>query len=570
MKKIKYFIYGVIVFIVGTSITHAASLSIVTNKRTVTVGSTVNVTVTASGAAGWEYCLNYDTSIYSLVSSTSDTGGACVRTGSTLIGYSKVNYTLRANKSGSSTLGIRDYAMYNDAGETISATTGSVSLTAKTQQEIEASYSTDANLRSLNIEGYELTPEFDKNTLEYTLEVENDVESIEIRATRNDSNAHVNGTGEKELSEGINKFDIVVTAQKGNKKTYTITVNRKELNPISVNVDGKNYNIVRKAENLEAPTYYTATTTMIEDEEIPAFTSEITGYTLVGLKDEEGTIKLYIYENDKYRLYKQIGNEGFIFIVEENNETFEEYENKKSIKINEIDADVYYQEDNDEFVLIYGMNASTGEKGWYKYDIKEGTFQRYVESKEKGLFNNDEYFYLLVAFGSGLALSIFIIFILLLMLSKKDKQRKKLIALIEEKMPKKEEELEEKQEVNKDSMKEEEEKTEKKPRKKEKKKKKNEEEEVDPELENLNMQFLEFVDKNGRDESKVKENDSEQQLSKRELRRLEKERREAEEKELRAMQEDFLATRENNIIDDSDIIDEIEENKEAKKAKRKK
>ena len=108
MKKIKYIIFSFLVCVLGVSITEAASLSVSANKSMVVVGSTVIVTVNASGASGWEYCLNYDTSMYSLTNATSDTGGKCVRTGATLIGYSKVTFTLKAVKSGTSTISIVD------------------------------------------------------------------------------------------------------------------------------------------------------------------------------------------------------------------------------------------------------------------------------------------------------------------------------------------------------------------------------------------------------------------------------------------------------------------------------
>src|SRR5699024_4335017 len=123
------------------------------------------------------------------------------------------------------------------------------------------------------------------------------------------SGASVSGTGEKELTEGMNSFKIVVTAEKGNKKTYTININRKELNPINVKVDDKDYTVVRKEDVLTAPTYYTSTTIKINDGDVPDFVSEITGYTLVGLKDEEGNISLYSYNEGDYKLYQQIDTE---------------------------------------------------------------------------------------------------------------------------------------------------------------------------------------------------------------------------------------------------------------------
>ena len=42
-----------------------------------------------------------------------------------------------------------------------------------------------------------------------------------------------------------NKIEVVVTAQNGSTKTYTIEVTVKDLNPITVQVDGKNYTVVK-------------------------------------------------------------------------------------------------------------------------------------------------------------------------------------------------------------------------------------------------------------------------------------------------------------------------------------
>ncbi len=562
MKKIKYIVYTMMLFVAGIGVSYAASLGVSANKKIVTVGSTVTVTVNASGAAGWEYCVAYDSSMFTLTKATSDTGGACVRTGSTLTGYSSVTFTFKANKSGTSTVSLRSAVMYGDDGNEISSSKGSVTLLAKTQAEIEASYSTNADLKDLVVEGYEINPSFSKNELEYNLEVENDVEKVNIIATKDDSRSSVKGAGEIVLSEGMNKIEVVVTAQKGNKKTYILNINRKELNPITVKVDGKEYNVVRKVENLEVPTYYSSTTIKIEDEDIPAFESEITGFTLVGLKDEEGNIKLYRYENGEYTLYNQIAKDSFVFIPLKYDELISGYENKRSIKINDIEIEAYSNsEEEKDIVLVYGMNASSGDKNWYKYDTKEGTFQRYVKEEIK---QSEEYFYLTIAFASGLGLSILIIIILLAMNSSKDKKNKKLIELVESKMPssdRRNEIQEVKEETNLSD-------TEK--------------------MEKLNNQFLDFIDQNAVEErkDKITELDShentidESELSKRELRKLEKERKKQEEDELKAMQADFLETRENTIFSDTDILEEVKENmseeveensgKKSKKKKKKK
>ena len=454
MKKIKYFIFSLVVMIVGLGMVNAASLSVTANRTTVVVGNTVTVTVNASGAAGWEYCLKYDTNVFTLVSATSDTGGTCVRTGSSLMGYSKVTYKLKAKKSGSSTVTLKNAAMYDDLGKQVNTTVGAVTLRAKTQAEIEASYSTNANLSSLRVVDYVMTPEFNKNTLEYNLEVENEVEKVTIKASKADSSASVSGTGEKELTEGLNKFNIVVTAEKGNKKTYVINITRKELNPIHVDVDGFDFTIVRKADALEAPIYYSSTEIEVEGEMVPAFKSDITGYTLVGLKDEDGNVDLYRRTDNGYKLYNQIGTEGVMFIPLDATTLLKGYEQVKNIKINDITVKTYTNDTKSNYVMAYGMNAATGKVDWYRYDTIEKSFQRYEEEivEEE---NNDIYFLLTIVFAGVSALSILLVIILGVNNSKVRKKNAKLITMLQalreakEEKSEKEENIEEQIEKNK-------------------------------------------------------------------------------------------------------------------------
>lgn len=416
MKRgFKYLIFTFVLFLVCIISVKAASFSVKSSSTNVKVGSTFNVTVSVSGAAGWEYCVAYDSSVFSFVSSGADTGSTCVKTGSTMTGYSSVKYTFKAIKSGSGTFSIKDANAYNDDAEVISASKGSVTVSAKTQAEIEASYSTNADLKSLGVEGFEISPAFARDTLEYTLDVENDVETINISAAKSDNSASVSGTGEVNLQEGTNKFEIIVTAEKGNKKTYVLTVNRKELNPITVKIDGKDYSVVRKIVDIESPLYYTQSTVVINDEEVPAFTSEITGYTLVLLKDENGEINFYIVQDNDYILYEQLGLDGFVFVPLDNKDKVKGYEKEKEITINDIKVIGYCNDENSDFVLVYGMNVTNGNKDWYKYDTKENTFQRYVDEEGSTslnkIFKNNTFVLLL---GGGMLLILLIIFVLLI------------------------------------------------------------------------------------------------------------------------------------------------------------
>lgn len=442
MKKVKYLLFAVIMFVslIGTS--YAANLGVSASTKSAVVGNTISVTVSASGAAGWEYCLNYDSSVFRLTSAGSDTGGACVKTGSTLIGYSKVTFKFKAIKSGTGTFSLRDAVMYGDDGNPLSSSKGSVTVTARTQAEIQASYSANADLKSLGIDGFEITPAFNKDTLEYALTVENNVTSVNVSALRADNTASVSGAGTIQLSEGLNVVTIVVTAQKGNQKKYVINIERKELDPINVSVDNVSYTVVRKAELLEIPTYYEASTITIDGEEVPALYSEITKYTLVGLKDEDGKIELYRYLGDAdykdmapnmFERYYQFNTEVISFVPVTIEDKIYGYESTKKIDINDEKIDVYYNKDNKDYVLIYGMNMTTGNEGWYQYDIKENTFQRYVENNLKEIEEDKELYFLLLCIAGGVCvLSLLLMLVLGINNSKMKKKNKKMLVMLEE------------------------------------------------------------------------------------------------------------------------------------------
>lgn len=79
-------------------------------------------------------------------------------------------------------------------------------------------------LRSLEVVGYSLSPVFYNGTFNYTVTVPKNVNSIEIKATPNQSDSKMTGLGVKELTNGENKFTINVTTPQGNSKNYYVTV----------------------------------------------------------------------------------------------------------------------------------------------------------------------------------------------------------------------------------------------------------------------------------------------------------------------------------------------------------
>ena len=90
---------------------------------------------------------------------------------------------------------------------------------SSSKSETNANLSSNNNLSSLSIDEAKISPEFSKDVYEYTAKVANDVEKITIHVSASDDNASVYGYGEKELVEGFNEFNVVVTAENGAEKT---------------------------------------------------------------------------------------------------------------------------------------------------------------------------------------------------------------------------------------------------------------------------------------------------------------------------------------------------------------
>lgn len=79
-------------------------------------------------------------------------------------------------------------------------------------------------LASLSVESYSMTPSFSTDTLSYDVVVEPTAKQIAISASALDATATISGAGTFTLHSGVNTFEVVVTAQNGQKRTYEINV----------------------------------------------------------------------------------------------------------------------------------------------------------------------------------------------------------------------------------------------------------------------------------------------------------------------------------------------------------
>ena len=355
----------------------------------------------------------------------------------------------------------------------------SVSTSKKITVNKPREKSANNNLKGLKIEGYSVTPEFNKDTLEYSSEIPSSVEKINIQADKEDGYASVDGAGEREVKEGLNKFEIKVTSETGSEKVYVLNVNLVDNNPIEKTVDGKKYTVVKRASSLTLPEgidkeKFTNSTVKMNELDIPVYTSEELKLTLIGLKDEKGNIYLYKYEDEKITdMYETITSKALSILIENPKEELEGY-TKTTVTINNKEYTAYQNKYKD-YALVYGTNLETNESNWYLYNIKENTLQTYMKDMIDGMNDNftkelDQYKLVIMCLGG---LSLFLLLIIVIMALKKGK--KKNIKTLPEKTKLEDTEEIDKTEIIINKVEEKKEKVEE-PKKKEKKKNKKESE----------------------------------------------------------------------------------------------
>ncbi len=419
MKKIFYNLFIIFASFLMISNVNAANanISVTSSSSRVIVGNTVTITVkisSSSALGSWQFDI-VPSSNLSFVSSSF--GGLYIKD---VVGspneYSKTyTFKFKAKSSGTANVSVKNSSVISYNESKINATNGSVSFKTLTQSELEASYSKNNNLSSLTIEGY--TIDFNKDKLNYNLEVENDIETVNIKASKEDGTASISGVGQINLNEGANSVNIVVTAQNGSTKTYIMTITRKELNPIHVTINDLKYTIIRKANELpKANMYYINSTIIIDGEEVPCYYNELTNINLVGLKNSNGDIQFFVYDQGNYKQYDELHfNQLIICPLDEEVKIPSEY-HKKTTLIDEKEV-VTYTSDKYNFPLIYGLNLATGEKHLYKYDSNENTIQRY-EKVDKTLEN---LYFDIIKYGALFIGTSF--FILIALLTKKRKKK---------------------------------------------------------------------------------------------------------------------------------------------------
>lgn len=164
-------------------------------------------------------------------------------------------------------------------------------------------------LKGINISSGTLTPEFNKTTTNYKVEVDKTVEKITVTGIPSATTQTIKGNvTDKKLEFGDNKIEITVLSQTGEKQTYTLNIIREDNRDNSVNLSSLSLSSGTIKFDKDTLNYETKVLYNVENIEILALPEketskvEITGNK--NLKVGENTILVkVIAENEETKTY---------------------------------------------------------------------------------------------------------------------------------------------------------------------------------------------------------------------------------------------------------------------------
>ncbi len=230
-KNILCILISIVFLIVIAPKSNAASLVISFSSSSAKVGDTVTVTVTGKGATGK---VNLSVSGNATLGNSSIFVDGSASTTLKINGEGTIKVTATAadmadnsnaepfNGSTAGTIKVAASSSSNDSSASSNNQNNDTSDSSK-----NTSKSNNANLSNLGIKPNDFKG-FKASTTSYDVTVPNDTEKVTVYARAQEKKATIKGNGTQKLKVGKNALNVVVTAEDGTTKTYTINVTREE------------------------------------------------------------------------------------------------------------------------------------------------------------------------------------------------------------------------------------------------------------------------------------------------------------------------------------------------------
>ena len=398
----------------------ADGISVSAGQGSVSVGKTVAFSITVpSGSEAWTYSVSWSGNLTLESGDTAPMG---------FEGDSRTNQLVfRANSTGTGTVSI-SAGSYCIAGVDYDASgSASVSIVAASEpDDSEPDYapstpgkSGNNALSTLTVSAGTLTPAFDPAVTEYTLSLPQGTEKLTLTATPSDSNATVQGDGELTLQEGENTLPLVVTAENGDTKTYTITVQVAQAPTLFLDYNGQRLGVVKDVSQVTPPAGFApAEPITYSGDTLPIWTDVSGKRTLVYLMDEKTSAQgfyLFSQTTGVQSPYLPIlcGSVTYIYTDIPKELSSVPGLTPATVKAfgQTLNGWTYNDASLKDFCVLYLMDDA-GSYGYYTYDSREETLQRFsgaVFTDDAGQSLRVPMLYVYIAGGAALVLLILLI-----------------------------------------------------------------------------------------------------------------------------------------------------------------
>ncbi len=237
--------------------------------------------------------------------------------------------------------------------------------------------STNNMLSSITVSSGTLSPAFDTNISEYTVQLASNTTSITVNAESSDSKARINGIGEKQLEVGNNEIIISVVAENGAERIYKIIAYVDETPQVYLKYKDKEIGVVRNLKGITIPEGFNQAQHPINDYSIDIFNNGNFSI-LYGINDQNEK-SFYIIDTTKNECISKIVpikiNNNYLYLVDLDDEK-EGFE-KGVTTVNNVEIQGYKFKDGfDNYFLLSVMN-NNGEMVEYIYEANERTLQLY-------------------------------------------------------------------------------------------------------------------------------------------------------------------------------------------------
>lgn len=319
----------------------------------------------------------------------------------------------------------------------------SVTIENQVSVEQPVVLSNDNSLGSLQVSSGTLSPAFHPDTTNYKVTVGYDITKVSVSAVAAHEKAKIAAvSGGTNLQVGENTINVVVQAENGVTREYKIIVTRQQKPATEEPDNSENPNIqtpdssepassepdnseqsgdegntlswndsklefVKEIPKKVIPTDFEKTTRMINNKEVSVLDFKNGKLTVVYLSNKDGENGLYVYDSNTQDVYPFVSlgeKDSYVIVLRPDDanvpagyvactlsiegkgviSAYQFYSEDVAHRMeddNLFGAEVFYaaEADASDFYLMYCMN-SKGNTGWYLYDVREKTFQRYASA----------------------------------------------------------------------------------------------------------------------------------------------------------------------------------------------